>query len=537
MPVSRADQNGVARLRHFWQSRRCFVLLGFCFVLSQLLGLRLESADQTGVWGLSLCLVGAVCLAPAAGWLFWLLYRALGRLSRCQRAQAAAARRMFWIAFAVILLGWLPVYLAYWPGISAYDINTQLGEVLEGSFTNRNPLFHTLIMGGLYLLGQAMGDPAIGYSLFILLQMAVMAGAFASLVSYLWRLELPKWAGIAALALFALFPVHAILSVSDTKDGLFAAFLLLLAIRVHRLSRDPALMKNKRFVCGFFLCAVPTCMLRNNAFPGLILCALIGLWALDKVWRKRFIALMLAALLLYAGSLQGLKAAFHATGGLATEFVSVQSQQMGRVYHLFHETEPDDCAEIKGWLPTVEDYTPYTADPLKTFAIVDKPYRMWGFLKLWGRVGLGHPIVYLDAWLLNTKGYWYLGDTTHTHIYGTGEKLGYLLTGQAAHFGLEGHSVLPKLQALYDRLFAGNAYLRAPIVSVIFSPALWLWLCAFVFTCACHRRDRRTRLVIALVAGSFLMLLMGACVLIRYAYPFVVCMPLLVGSLLKEMQI
>lgn len=517
--------------------RRCFGLLGLLFAGAQALGLRLEAIDRTGLDGLLLCAGAAIGLAPLCGYLFSILYNGLLRLKRPAK-ERLSAKNAFFLSFAVIFLCWLPVFLAYWPGISSYDINTQLGEILSGALTNRNPLLHTLIMGAFYRLGEAIGSPATGYSLFILVQMIFMAASFAAVIRHLWTIQTPRVLTWVLLAVFALLPIHPMLAISDTKDGYFAAFLALEAVQLDRLARERSLLKSGRFWAGFLTLGVLACMMRNNAFFGLVLLLLAGLTAFRGVDRKRLSALLLCTLALYFGVMNGLKAICGASGGLATEFVSVQSQQMGRVYYLHHETEPDDCGEIYGYLPTVEDYTPYTADPLKTFAIVDKPQRMWGFLKLWGRVGLGHPIDYLDAWLLNTKGYWFLNDTTHARIYGEGasERLGYLLSRSAAEYDLGLQSRFPALERLYERLFSENEYQRIPALSLLFAPSLYLWLCAFLLAAACYRRDRRSCLLIALVSGSFLPLLFGACVLIRYTYPFVVCLPLIVGSLLEHMQ-
>ena len=428
------------------------------------------------------------------------------------------------------------MFLAYWPGISAYDIYTQIFEVFEDNYTNRNPLLHTLILGAFYRLGEGLGSAALGYALFILMQMAVMAAAYGAAMGHLRRIGAPRAIFWTALALFALFPVHAMLAVSDTKDGFFVALLVLVLIRFHRLLNDPSLLRRPGFVAGFVALGALMCMMRNNAFVGVLLALAAGLVALGKQGRLRLCALMLGTLVLYQGALSGLKAAFDASGALATELVSVQSQQMGRVYTFYHESEPDDCHEIATWLPTVEDYTPYTADPLKTFAIVDKPERMWGFLKLWGRVGLRHPVTYLDAWLLNTCGYWYLDDTTHARIYGEGADthLGYLLSGQAEAVGLASDGYLPGLRALYERLFSANEYQRIPVLSLLFAPALWVWLAAFAGAGAACRRDRRTLALLALPVGCFLPLLLGACVLIRYVYPFVACVPLVLGCALAR---
>ena len=98
-----------------------------------------------------------------------------------------------------------------------------------------------------------------------------------------------------------------------------------------------------------------------------------------------------------------------------------------------------------------------------------------------------------DAWLLNTCGYWYLDDTTHARIYGEGPDthLGYLLSGQAEGVGLASDGCLPALRALYERLFSANEYQRIPVLSLLFAPALWVWLAALVGVGAASRGDRR----------------------------------------------
>ena len=92
------------------------------------------------------------------------------------------------------------------------------------------------------------------------------------------------------------------------------------------------------------------------------------------------------------------------------------------------------------------------------------------------------------------------------------------------------------LRALYERLFSANEYQRIPVLSLLFAPALWVWLAAFVGVGAASRGDRRTLALAALPAGCFLPLMLGACVLIRYAYPFVACVPLLLGCALTRMK-
>ena len=508
------------------RAKRIYGLFGFLFAAAQAMGFRLQTAGESGVVGLLLVIGVGICFAPALG---FAAERLAALLSQPVRSPSQASpRKVFGISFAVILLCWLPVFLAYYPGLFAYDVSTQITEIVTGELTTRNPLLHTLYLGGFYLLGEALGNVNTGVALSVGVQMLVMAGVFAYTAAYLASLRAARGSVWLTVAFFALFPVHAMLAISCTKDTLFCGLLLLYALQLHRLSQNPALLKSWRWVAPTALAAVALCLLRNNAFFGILMCVPLGFLIVPRPLRARLIAVLLGALVLSLGLNMGLKAMFSAKGISATELVSVPSQQLSRVYALQGGALPAS-AEIAAYLPTVERYIPYTADPVKTFAAVKKPAKMWGFLKLWGKLGLQYPLTYLDAYLLTSQGYWWLNDTTHARIYGEGlaTRQGYLLTDTKPGFGVTPQSQLPALESLLERLFSANEYQRAPILSLLFAPALYGW---FTFFSLCraieqHRRD------LALLSGFLLCYMVplwfGACVLIRYAYPMVVCAPLL----------
>lgn len=195
--------------------------------------------------------------------------------------------------------------LAYWPGISAYDIYTQIFEVFEDDYTNRNPLLHTLILGAFYRLGEGLGRRSAGLC-------AVHSDADGGHGGGVWRgdgLSVAHRRTRAffwtALVLFALFPVHAMLAISDTKDGFFVALLVLVVIRFHRLLEDPSLMRRPGFVAGFAALGALMCMMRNNAFAGILVHSWRDWSRLAREGRLRLCALMLGTLVLYQGALNG----------------------------------------------------------------------------------------------------------------------------------------------------------------------------------------------------------------------------------------
>ena len=513
------------------RERRCFGIFGFLFIVAQAMGYRLQLAQHSGLDGIALCLGIGACLAPAAGYVAFVLARALSKPNDVPCGAQGELSRVFWSSFAIIFICWMPVFLAYYPGLFAYDVMTQISEILSGSLTNRNPLLHTLFLGGFYLLGKAMGSPTAGMAMYTIAQMLIMAAIFAWLLRYLASLGCRRALRRASLVFFAVLPIHSMLAISATKDVLFCGVLLLFAIRLHRLTTNPALLKSPRYFAGTLAVAALMCLLRNNAFFGLLLCIPLGLLVVPQGLRLRLTALVLGALVMYCGVSTGLKAAFGASGISSTELVSLPSQQLGRVYAL-HKDELPASVEIEYYLPTVSDYKPYTADPVKSVAVVNRPERMWSFLKLWGKTGLQYPLEYIDAILFNMQGYWWLDDTTHAMIYGEGleGRLGYLLSDTKEGFDVDHTSLLPALETLYENLFSANEYQSLPVLSLLFAPSLYVWLVALLLCVAIVRRRGSTALLCGFLLVYLLPLWFGACVLIRYAYPLIVCLPLLLAD-------
>ncbi|MEA5000043.1 MAG: DUF6020 family protein [Candidatus Limiplasma sp.] len=501
-------------------------IAGGLFALTQALGFRLQHSGGTGWVGLALCLGVGIGLAPALGFGFG---RVADRLARVRPSEHTLRPRVrFWLAFCIILLGWLPVFLAYYPGLFAYDVATQIGEIISGKLTNRNPLLHTLFLGGFYQLGGLLGSHTLGIALSVLCQMALMAAIFAYMLNYLAGANGNRAAWWVSLVWLALFPTHAMLAISCTKDTLFSGLMLLYAVRLHALTRNPALLARRRWFAATLGLIALLCLMRNNAFFGILLCLPLGMFALPRTAWRRLAALVGGGLLLYLGVSAGLKTVLAADGVNQTELVSLPSQQMARVYALHQDTLPASV-EIAYYLPTVQDYTPHSADAVKTFANVRRPGRLWGFAKLWGKLGLQFPMEYLDAFLLNTQGYWWLDDTSHAAIYGQGlaTRQGYLLSDTKPGFNVMHQSLLPPLETLYEQLFSANDYQRLPVISLLFAPALYLWLTFFALVRAWHARQRGRLLLGTFLLCYFLPFLFGACALIRYVYPLICCMPLL----------
>lgn len=520
------------------RAKACFGAFGALFVLALALGYRLDAAGQTGVDGLLLSLGAALCLGPAAGWAaFWLDGRmtALAAPPPAPPAQPPqpappppptppSPRPRVLLPMAVLLLAWTPMLLAFYPGIHAYDTFSQIPEYLSGSFSTHHPLLHTLLTGWLYDLGGLMGSHALGMLFYSVAQMLLLAWALAYGLTYLARLGCPRWVRLALLMLFCL-PQISLHALGCTKDIPFAALITVFSVRLHAAVRDPRLLRSRRWVAGTVAAGVFMALFRNNAPYALALLVPFAAALAGRGARLRMTALLAAVLVLGLGAGKGLQLATHAQSGLVNEMLSVPAQQLSRVYVL-HGAEDPVGYEIVEFVPYADQYDVWSADRVKLHLKVSRPGELWGFLKFWGRELLHYPVEYIDAFLYQCKGYWFLDDTLFS------SRTGAIYLWFYDNLGVEQHSFLPGLRSAMLSLFDQNTYRAYPIVSLLIQPALYTWLALFALACAARRRDRGVAAAALCLLAYLFTVCLGPLVGNRYSFCMMTGAPLLIGLLL-----
>lgn len=521
-----------AGAKFFWQRddkrlKTSFGIMGGLFVMFFALNLRLEAMDRTGWDGLALCALCGLCLGASAAEGFIRVFEALGRL---REPIGWSVRKAFWVSFAVVLLCWLPVLLACYPGITGYDIDNQAYQIYTGDYNTHHPLLHTLFLQLFMELGKwLMNDYSFGYGLHTIAQHVLLALAMAYSLRWLARVRCPRVLWFGTLIFFALSPQNAMLASSGIKDVLFSAVMLVLAVEMVRfLTETERENKKSAWIINILLTAL-ACMLRNNTVYGLVL--LVPLCAL--VWRKqlglRVLAVVLAGMLVGTAGAAGLKTATDAKEGSVREKLFVPCQQLARVYFVYELDHPVgyECREV---MPFVEDYTPERADAVKRQAVVDTPDRLIRFLKLWVREAFHYPIEYIDALLLNTKAYWALDDVSFATTYDETEPRGCLLMWHNTNTQLEIQNLWPQVKDFCYRMFVLNEYQRFPVLWTLLHPAFYTWLLVFVMIRSLLCRQKGILFASGILASYLLTLLLGPCVLIRYSYYLMLALPVLLGA-------
>lgn len=544
-------------------------LWGFMMTAAYVVGclMRRDGTVLSGIGRLPGLLIMILCLTVPAASCIALILQGFPRLRATLRQERMGEKehtafRMGLFYLVTILLCWIPVFLAYYPSVFAYDAEGQLYQVIAGDYSTHHPLLHTLFLGAFFRLGGSVfGSYSAGMALHSVVQMLLMAGAFSYTLTYLYRIRTSVYLRMILLVFYGLFPVNSVLALSTTKDVLFSALVLLYTLCLQQIFNEAKEEKRtQKQVCAkdssaqgkgrglMVMCLAVTVLMllmRNNAAYALIgsvpfVC--IGLRK-SRDLRKKYLLLSLLGLCLFGAGNAGLKAVTHAENGSPREMLSVPFQQMARTRVKEEETlSPQMRQALDTYLSSdwvFAAYNPHLADPVKQRAVIhDNPV---GFLRTWVELGLEHPQTYIDAFLDNSIGYWFLEDRTHAQIYGIGTEsgFGYLSTDNRtmpAGCEIVQHSYLPRFRAFMEQIVSDNAYQKLPVIRIIFAPAFYWWLLCLYIAVAVYRRQYRFVLPVVFLVIYYLTLLLSPTVLIRYMYPFVVTVPAVCCCLYKDMD-
>ncbi|MBO5209632.1 MAG: hypothetical protein J6B68_09865 [Lachnospiraceae bacterium] len=528
--------------------------LGFLIALSTVLGYTLGEKQRTfrSLSEFGLMVVQVILLTVFTSFVIKLLLKFMTRL-RDSEVKTRVGQKEYhgWQVFlfytGVIFLFWLPVFLAYYPSVFAYDAEGQLYQVLANDYSTHHPLIHTLFLGAFFNLGgNVLGSYSAGMAVHSIVQMLLMAMIFGYTLMVLYQEKTSCVMRFILLAFYAIFPTNSILAISTTKDVLFSGLVLLFVIKMYQWSRG---ISGNRigFAIAFLSISVLMLLFRNNAVYAYV----VSLPFVFLLWRKnaesvrnrnqnvksvimRGVCAVLATLLLFVVCSAGLKQMTSAYNGSPREMLSVPLQQMART-RVHHEEEIDAAmrTELDSYISSewvFAAYNPYLADPVKSRAVIhDNPV---GLIKTWVKLGTQFPMTYIDAFLDNSIGYWYLADKSHSTIYGVGTEsgFGYLSTdNRTMPAGCEiiEHSYLPGLRVFMEKIVSDNEYQKIPVLSVIFAPAFYWWLLCLYIVFFFKRKEYKMLLPVVFLVMYYLTLLLSPTVLIRYMYPFVVSVPVM----------
>ena len=503
--------------------------LGFGLLLAVALSLGSELYIYNGLlpgMGSLLRRLAVPCMAaPLLGLLFARLM-----LIAPQRGQMNIP---LWAFALVMFICWLPLLFTYFPAALNYDFPGQVGQYVNGPYSDSQPMLHTAFAAACFALGETLfSSRTVGLLLLTLIQMILFALSLAYACTFAQRRGTPCWALGVMTAYFALHPLFSIMAISTTKDTLFASAILILSLQSYEIVEEgAAFFSSKLRTVLYIAMAVCIVLLRSNGVVSLML-TLPALFIVCRSLRRKIAllsALCAAAIVLSSAAID---IVFKPEDMSIHQSLSLPAQQLVRAYNKGALSD-EERAEIRSWYTSDFGVVlhPYLADGAKGY--LDDPQleaNMSGYISLWAKTLAKCPREYVEAFLMLNIGSWYPDDISHANIYRDASYVnkGYLQTIEydMADYGIHTRTFLPRVQAFYESICRANSYLKYPVISHLFNTALPFW--ALLFCAAFLMASGRSRYLPSLLCAIGLWgtyLFFGPCTLARYVLPLFVCVP------------
>lgn len=508
----------------------CALLPAMLFALLAVVGgdVRADHSLDLTVWQIAgLFTLWAVIYTLA----LMVVYVLISRLPIRERGRESIFARVsgnFFVVFLLLLACWIPVWLAFWPGLFSADSITQFYSYYNRDHSSHHPLLHTLLLGSLMVLGIDLHPEAHatwGLAIYCGVQMVLVAGCVSYAVVWLRRRGAPTWLRVAVTLLFMLNPFYAPWNFNSQKDVLFGVLVLVFCLQLADQWRFG--LKPLRAV-GFVLIAVLMMLFRNNGIYALALVLPFVIWW-AKGRRIRVTALVAGSMALYLAVNAGLAYMLYASEGSVVEMLSVPLQQIART--LKEEPEAIEVDEeglidllYEGGNPA-DVYSEIISDPVKwsiSYDLLDE--HLPELLSLWIKMGAGHLDTYVEAFVEQNLPYLLPGSDMEYRFDYT--------VKQTEWFPIVEYTYFPKLREIYVEYDATLNYLNIPGMAMLADAAFYAWLAIGGLFYACYRRKYGLMSAFAFLIAVWITSLLGPIALMRYVLGLYYSVPVLLAALL-----
>lgn len=516
------------------------------FGVAMIFGAQLEkkgsvSYGAAGTWGaVAIVMIASFVIVRI---LFCLLNRYEIRFikERANGEHKQVSRKEIFIKAGLLVLCWMPIFLSAYPGYFLYDAETELNMVLTAQYTTHHPLAHVLLLGWtIKVIHKITGSYNAGIAFYIVCQAVFVAISLSYILYRMKEWGTARWIRVVSTIYFCIFPVIAMYALCSTKDVLYSVFMLLFLVETVGYYRDLKKEgKHRKSAIGMILAGTGMLLFRNNGLYAFIV-TVPFLVIVSGKRRKKVCACMLMILFVYIVASFAMKAVTRANDSEKQEILTIPIQQLSRVYNYDNQGMSDMQKEtLLRYLPedALYKYRPALSDPVKYYfnseEYTEDPA---GFLKLWIQTGAEHPAAYLNAFFVNNYGFWYPyatlncyeGNQVYSFQYKDSSYFGY----ETEHPG-ERKSLIPQIDEWIRKISLEISWQKIPGLRSLFHPAYYFW--GFMLGLCYNIANRRYHIcaVAMLVLLTYMTVLLGPAVLVRYVLYFYFGFPLLFAFLFE----
>ena len=447
------------------------------------------------------------------------------------------SKKSLLIKWLILFILWIPVLLAYYPSIWAYDVYEQVPHLTNNVMTNKHPIIHTLLIEFILIIGKQIKDYTFGILLVTIVQMLIMSFIFAySIEKINTKIDnkLVRYITTSILIIYyGIIPFNSIMSISITKDVLFSGILLLVIISLYDILESTYIKKSKYI--SFMILSVLLILFKSSASIMYIIFFLILI--LKKNKNKKLILFSFISIVLALSINFTLEKALNVEKRSRFEGYNIQNQNLIYTVIKHPSLDVDNSEKLYDIIPRncfsevlSDDYNfnraDYTKEKLIKCDIKNFDYNKYMFI--WIKYGIKYPIDYIDSFSNLTIGSWFLLDESHANTYRGGSQ-GYLLTDYKIIKGVSDDMPDSKFPWLFKKLEKvathNEQYNRVGIWRFIYVPSTYILSFFLILIYMKKRKYMITPLI--LLISFYITTLSAPVVLVRYIYPFMITIPIL----------
>ncbi len=444
----------------------------------------------------------------------------------------------FITSFIIILLCWLPYFIAFYPCVLSPDPTFQIKQffgipnkysnyvvLLDQNqiITNHHPVIHTLLLGSCLKLGHTFNNDNLGLFIYVIIQSTVFICTLAYVIKFLKDIKLGTKYRLISLFVFALVPVFPMYTMTCVKDVFFGCYIIIFISYLYKIMIKKLNIKELVFL---LIIAILITISRNNGVYVIFL-TLIPLLFFKYQSKLGVIVVLASSIVLFYSYDKVLLPAFKVTPTSIREALSIPFQQTARTVkyneQIITKSDRDKIDRVLDYDTLGFRYDSGLSDPVKNgynrYATKDD---LKAYLAVWSKEFFKSPLTYYEATISNTYGYYYPLKTNWYVYYKENKKINE--DGFKYHLN-KTFEVPRKVLTLYAQ---GFPYL--PGIGLIVNIGINVWLLMIMFAYLLTKKKFKEMVYLMPSIVLFLVCLASpANCYFRYALPFIFALPLNYG--------
>lgn len=428
-------------------------------------------------------------------------------------------KKEFLAVMLVILFGNFLYFIRFYPAIMTPDSYYIIHYANNFILSDFHTFGHTWFFGVFFHLGKLIFsnlNSAVAFS--ITIQMVCISGLFTIVIRYLYNKGLSRKICLLIAFVYGFTPLFGHYSVTLWRDVMFGTAFASLFVSLYDFVTNKKASKGN--VILFIISVLIIMFFRNNgiyififAVPFIIICLK------DK---RKTMSIICTSLLVFYFIIKGpVFNYFNVAKSKTAEAYSIPLQQMARVVALNYDINNNDKAFLeKLWEydKVSTNYKNITSDPIKTITNNDVlKNNKKEFVQTYLSLLIKHPRVYIEAYMMETIGYWY-------------PDIIYWATGGESYGMFEEENIYnnPLTPTWYNKFIDDTTTRSLPLSNILWSVGLafiTLLISSFITTFY----NKKVLLCYIPLFGLWLSIMVATPVFceLRYVYGLFTCMPLL----------